>query len=140
MDEHAARSVVDAAYRAWSNGDIDTLLAQYVDDLTYWSNVGGPNDSPLVIVGKPVFRSFVEAIAQTMESASVLEQFRLRDGIGHARIEFYVRHKGTGHVLSGAYRQVTTFRDGRILRAEQYHDAARTSAFYRLLSDETAQR
>ena len=140
MDEQAARSVVDAAYRAWSNGDIETLLAQYVDDLTYWSNVGGANDGPLTIVGKPVFRSFVEAIAQTMDSASVLEQFRLTNGIGHARIEFYVRHKRTGHVLSGNYRQVTTFRDGQILRAEQFHDAARTAAFYRLLSEEAAQR
>ena len=140
MDEQAARSVVDAAYRAWSNGDIEMLLAQYVDDLTYWSNVGGSDDNPLVIVGKPLFRSFVEAIAQTMDSASVLEQFTLRDGIGHGRIEFYVRHKRTGHVLSGAYRQVTTFRDGRILRVEQYHDAARTAAFYRLLSEETAPR
>jgi ketosteroid isomerase-like protein len=137
LDELAARAVVDAAYRAWSRGDVEGVLSQYTEDLTYWSNVGGPDGAPLTIEGKPAFRLFVEGIAATMESASVLEQFRLTDGIGHARVEFYVRHKLTRHALSGAYRQVTTFKNGRIVRAEQFHDAARTAAFMRLIAEQT---
>ncbi len=140
MNEHAARQLVDTAYRSWSNGDIETLLAQYIEDLTFWSNIGGAEQGPLVVRGKPLFRSFVEAIAATMESTSVLEHFRLTDGIGYAKVDFYVRHKLTGHVLTGSYRQVTTFRDGRIESVEQFHDAARTAAFYRLLADESTPR
>jgi ketosteroid isomerase-like protein len=138
MDEHRARNLIDSAYRAWSRGDVEGVLAQYVDDLTFWSNVSAADDQPLTIVGKPAFRLFVQSLAETMDSASVLEHFRYSDGIGHARVEYYVRHKGTKHALSGAYRQVTHYRDGRILRAEQYHDAARTAAFWRLIGNETA--
>lgn len=137
LDELAARAVVDAAYRAWSRGDVEGVLAQYTEDMHYWSNVGGADGQPLTIVGKPAFRAFVQAIADTMESASVLEQFRMADGIGHARVEFYVRHHQTRHTLSGAYRQVTHFKDGRICRSEQFHDAARTAAFMRLIADPT---
>lgn len=137
MDEHAARNVIDAAYRAWSRGDVEGVVAQYDDHLTFWSNVGGADGQPLTIVGKSAFRAFVQAIADTMESASVLEYFRFSNGTGHAMVEYFIKHKRTGHCLSGTHRQVTIFRDGRIFRVEQFHDAAKTAAFWRLISDET---
>lgn len=138
MDEHRARSLIDGAYLSWSRGDVEGVLSKYVDDLTFWSNVSGVDEQPLTIVGKPAFRLFVQSIAKAMDSASVLEHFRFCDGVGHARVEYYIRDRRTKHALCGAYRQVTVFRDGRILRAEQYHDAARTAAFWRLIANETA--
>ncbi len=138
MDEHRARSLIDRAYLAWSRGDVEGVLAQYVDDLTFSSNVGGADGQPLVIVGKPAFRPFIQGMAESMDSASVLEHFRFANGIGHARVEYYVRDRRTKHALSGAFRQVTAFRNGKILRAEQFHDAALMATFWRLVAHETA--
>ena len=59
--------------------------------------------------------------------------------IARAQIDTYVRHRRTGHVLAGSYRQVVTYRGNEIWRIEEYHDAAKMAAFWRLVaSEETA--
>lgn len=138
FDARAARELLDAAYNAWSRGDVASVLAQYADDMTFWSNVGGPSGEPTTIVGKAAFAEFVEHLAATLEGASAMDHFSFADGIGRANVEHYIRHKKTGLTMAGSYRQVTTFRDGKITRVEQYHDAARTAAFWRLVDRETA--
>jgi ketosteroid isomerase-like protein len=135
LDAHAAREIVDAAYAAWSRGNVEDILAQYDDEVTFWSNVGGATGEPRTIIGKSAFRAFVEALAQDMEGVTVTEHFHFVDGVARAKVEYYVLHKSTGHVLCGSYRQVTPFRGGRILRVDQYHDAARTAAFWRMISE-----
>jgi ketosteroid isomerase-like protein len=138
LDANAARELVDAAYAAWSRGDVEEILAQYDDEVTFWSNVGGATGEPLTIIGKTAFRAFVESLAREMEGVTVTEHFHFANGIARAKVEYYVRHKATRQVMSGSYRQITRFRGGRIARVEQYHDAARTAAFLRMTSDEPA--
>ena len=125
LDEVRARDILDAAHAAWSRGDVEGVLSQYVDDLTYWSNTGAPDGGPLTIVGKMALRAFLESIG---------------DGLGRAKIECFIRHKQTGHTLVGSYRQVITFRGDKILRVDEYHDAAKMAAFWRLIAGETVER
>jgi len=140
LDEFRARDILDAAHAAWSRGDVEGVLSQYVDDLTYWSNTGAPDGAPLTIVGKMALRAFLESIAEVADSGSVSEYFRLGDGLGRAKIECFIRHKQTGHTLVGSYRQVITFRGDKILRVDEYHDAAKMAAFWRLIAGETVER
>jgi ketosteroid isomerase-like protein len=139
LDVHSAREVVDSAHNAWSRGDIELLLSNYVDDLTYWCNAGSLDGVPYIVEGKPAYRTFLRSIASVAESASATEQFTFEDGIARVRVEAYIRHRRTGHTLSGSYRQIFHFRGRKILRLEEFHDAAKMAAFWRMVtSDETA--
>ncbi len=138
LDESSAREILDKAHAAWSTGDIEGVLAQYVDDLTYWCNTGGPDGTPLTIAGKDALRTFMQSITRVAESISVSEYFRLQDCVGRANVECYIRHRSTGHKLVGSYRQVITYRGDKIARIEEYHDAARMAAFWRLIAGDPA--
>jgi ketosteroid isomerase-like protein len=141
FDEFRARAILDAVHAAWSEADMDAMLRHYADDLVYWLNVGDPAGGPLKIVGKAGLRDFLVGIATVVESVSVVEYFRVADdGVGRSQIAAYVKHKVTGLALSGTYRQVITFRDGKIVRLEEYHDAAKMAAFWRLIADESRAR
>lgn len=136
LDELNARAILDGAHAAWSKGDVDAMLRYCDDDVVYWCNAGGPRRKPLTIVGKPVFRDFLEAVTAVTESICVMEYFRLVDGVGRAKIEGCVRHRFSGHALVCSFRQVVTFRDRRILRIDEYHDAAKMVAFWRIVAGE----
>jgi len=134
VDPVTARAMVEAAHAAWSNGDLEGVLAWYTEDATYMSNVGPtPDGEPYMITGKQAMRGFLGAVLQVAESMSVVEHFVFENGVGRARVACYIRDKATGLVLSGTYRQKHTFRDGRIATLEEIHDAARMAAFWRLV-------
>jgi ketosteroid isomerase-like protein len=137
LDEHRARMIVHAAHAAWCRADIEGVLAQYTDNLTYWIN-SAPDGGPLMLEGKDALRSMLNSVVEVAESVSVPEYFRFNDGKGRATIEAYIRHKTTGHTLVGSYRQVVTFRGDRIASVEEYHDAARMIAFWKMISGEAA--
>lgn len=115
------------------------MLAYYTDDVIYWCNAGSLDGIPYIIEGKPGMRTFLRSIISVAESATATEHFQFEDGIGRAHVEAYIRHRRTGHVLSGSFRQVVTYRGRKISRLEEYHDAAKMAAFWRMVtSDETA--
>jgi ketosteroid isomerase-like protein len=135
-----ARSLLNAAHDAWCKGEIERLLSCYVDDCTYWCNAGSLDGTPFILEGKQALRTFLQSICAVAESKSVIEHFQFEDGAGRAQIEAYIRHRRTGYVLAGSYRQIVTYRGRKILRSEEYHDAAKMAAFWRLVtSDETAE-
>jgi ketosteroid isomerase-like protein len=136
MDEHRARTIVYATHAAWSSGDVEGVLAHYVDDLTYYCNTGAPDGGPLLINGKPGLREMLQSAVRVAESVSVPDYFRFADGTGRATIECYIRHKTTGHTLVGSYRQLITFRGDQIERLEEFHDAARMIAFWQMIAGE----
>lgn len=140
LDAQIARDVVDGTHAAWSNGDIERLLSFYTDDLTYWCNAGSIEGTPYILHGKPAFRTFLHSIHAVAESGSVTEYFHFEDGVARTSVECYLLHRRTGLVLSGSFRQVMTFRGRRIVRLEDYHDAAKMAAFWRLVTcEETLQ-
>jgi ketosteroid isomerase-like protein len=140
LDAHTAREILDGSHNAWSRGDIERLLSYYVDDVTYWCNAGSLDGVPYIVEGKAGYRTFLRSIVSVAESATATEHFTFEDGIARAKVEAYIRHRRTGHTLSGSYRQIVTFRGRKILRVEEFHDAAKMAAFWRMVtSDETVE-
>jgi ketosteroid isomerase-like protein len=130
--------ILQATHAAWSTGDVEGVVSHFVDDVTYFCNTGGPDGGPLTIQGKKPYREFLQQIVEVAESVSVSEYFRFADGIGRAKIECYIRHKTTRHTLVGSYRQLVTYRGDKIERLEEFHDAAKMIAFWRMISGEAA--
>jgi ketosteroid isomerase-like protein len=133
MRAERARELLYALHDAWNARDLERLISNYVDDMTYWSNVGGPGGGALSIGGKDAFRTYLQATSG-MESISVPHNFRFTGGLGRAGVEFYVRDAKTGHKHTGTYRQVASYRDDKILRLETYHDAKALTAYCELIS------
>jgi ketosteroid isomerase-like protein len=138
FDAQGARDVLDSAHNAWSKGEIELMLSHFVEDVVYWCNAGLVEGTPYILEGKPAYRTFLRSIVTVAESATATEHFSFENGIGRAKVEAYIRHRRTSHVLSGSYRQIVTFRGRKIAKIEEYHDAAKMAAFWRLVtSDET---
>ncbi|MEI9901124.1 MAG: nuclear transport factor 2 family protein [Hyphomicrobium sp.] len=136
ISESQAVKVLYAAHEAWNKRDFNGLLELFDDNMIYWSTLGSDR-SQTEIRGKPEFRTFLAAW-QGMEGLSVPHSVRFKDGVASASVEFYVRDLRTGHAHSGTFRQVLTFRDGRILRMDEYHDAAAFGSFLALLNSESS--
>ena len=136
LNAHNAREILDATHAAFSKGDLDAMSSWFVDDMTYWSNTGSQDGSPLVIHGRAAHFAMVKSIASVAEAVSVTEHFQFSHGIGRAQVEAYIRHRQTGLVLSGTFRQIVTYRGNKILRLDEYHDAAKMAAFWRLVTSE----
>ena len=128
--------ILNRTHAAWSRGDVEGVLACYVDDLTYFCNTGAPDGGPLLIGGKQALREMLQSIVGVADSVSVPEYFRIADGTGRATIDCYIRHRTTGHTLVGSYRQLITYRGDRIERLEEFHDAAKMMAFWQMISGE----
>ena len=137
MTALAARMLVDAAHLAWSNRDVEALLACYCEDIHYSCNTGSSAE-PFVAVGKQAMRDFLLPVLDIAESMSVVDRFVFKDNMARATIACFVTHKATGHVLSGSYRQVLVFREGKIAKIEEFHDAARIAAFWKMVDVEAA--
>lgn len=138
FDELNARALLEAVHVALSNGDAVRVLNACDDDIVYWCNAGGLRAKPLQIVGKLVLRYYLESVAWVTESVSVVDSFRLHNGIGHAKVSGFMRHRKSGITLSTSFRQVATFRDRKIVRLDEYHDAAQVVAFWRLVASEAS--
>jgi ketosteroid isomerase-like protein len=138
LDEHRARMILDLSHAAWSRGDVEGVLSNYVDDLTWFCNTGGADGGPLMVSGKQALRDMLQPIVDVAESVSVSEYFRYVDGVGRAKIECYIRHKTTRHMMVGSYRQLVTYRGDKIERMEEFHDAAKMVAFWKMISGEAA--
>lgn len=138
LDEHRARHVLEASHDAWCRGDIERLLGCYADDCVYWCNAGVKLGVPFVLEGKSAFRAFLRNIQLVADSRSVIDLFQFDGKVARAQIDAYVRHRQTGHVLAGSYRQVVTYRGTEIWQVQEYHDAAKMAAFWRLVTSEQA--
>lgn len=132
ISESKASELLYAAHAAWNKRDLAGLLHLFDDDMTYWSNLGSPHE-PTLLRGKQEFASFLSGL-ESMEGLSVPHSFRFSDGIATTNVEFYLRDRRTGHSHSGTFRQVLRFRNDRILRMEEFHDAGALGSFLALLS------
>ena len=138
ISEANARELVYAAHDAWNKRDIEALIALYVEDMTFWANIGGPDGGPLTITDKATFRSHLSAW-RDFECLSVPQSFRFEDGVGRASIEFYIRDPRSGLRHAATYRQIVRYRDDRIQRMEEYHDARALAAFMSMMAESAAE-
>lgn len=134
ISEAKAANIVYAAHEAWNRRDLPALSDLLDEDFTYWNNVGSPQGDTL-IHGKAAYVKFLAPLAQ-MEGLSVPHSLRFKNGVATASVEFYARDRRTGHSHSGTFRQVLHFRDDRIVRIEEYHDAPVLASYIALLSSE----
>jgi ketosteroid isomerase-like protein len=134
ISETGARELIYALHDAWNRRNIEALLALYVDDVTYWANVGGPDGGPLVMSGKPALHQFC-MMWKDFDCLAVPENFHFKDGICRCHVEFYIRDPNSGLQHASTYRQIATYRGGRILRLEQYHDANAMAAFLSIMGN-----
>lgn len=110
------------------------MLSHYADDLVYWCNVGHVPGQPFQMEGKPGMRTFLHTTLAVAESGTSVADFSFVDGLAHATITAYIKHRRTGHHLSGSYRQILTFRGRKICRLEEFHDVERMSQFWHMVS------
>lgn len=110
------------------------MLVYFDDDLVYWCNVGAIDGQPFSIEGKQGLRTLLQSVLSVAESASAMSFFQFEDGVGRSTVQAYVRHRRTGHEISGTYRQIVSFRGKRISMLEEFHDAAKMSAFWRMVT------
>ena len=111
-------------------------MACYCDDIRYTCNIGPTGTQSFVAVGRKAMLDFLLPVLDVTESMSVVESFAFRNEEARATVACFVKHKATGHVLSGKYRQVVRFRDGGIAQIDEFHDAARIAAFCKLVAVE----
>ena len=129
---------MEAAHVAWNAGSLEGVLDKYVDDLVYISNAEGENGGPLTIYGKEAFRHRFAPVLAAVESKTAIEGFHFQDGLARVRLSTFVRHRTTGHVLTGSFRQLMHFRQLQICKLEDIHDAAKMRAFWQLVQLEMA--
>ena len=83
--------------------------------------------------GREAFRNFLARVLSVTESATVVEAFQFDGTLARANVACFVKHNSTGMVLSGYYRQVFRFRGRFISHLDEFHDAARLQAFWRMV-------
>lgn len=133
LNEPTARSILEAAHAAWSKQNIDGMLDWYDDRLTYFCNVGGADGGELRLYGKADMRAFLSPVTAVADCVTVPFAFTFSNGIGRAQIEVYIKHRESGNLLHGTYRQVVEYRDYKIFAVEEFHDAARMRAFWAMV-------
>lgn len=138
ITESKAAQILYAAHEIWNRRNLAALLDLFDDDMIYWSNVGAAK-AETILHGKAEFLAFLNGL-QHMEGLSVPHSFRFKSGLAIANVEFYLRDHQSGYSHSGTFRQVLAFRDNRILRMDEYHDAAALASFLALLDSEASER
>lgn len=138
MDDSEAWELLDAAHAAWCRGDLDHVLTFLTDDFEYQCNAGTADGSPVFLAGKAAFAAFWQPVIAQITTTTVPETFKMLGDVARAQIQGWVRHERTGHEISGSFRQIITFRDGKISAIEEYHDAARMTAFWAMVAHDEA--
>jgi hypothetical protein len=125
MSDNTNLRVVERAYAAFKNGDTQTLMAQFSDNVSW-------NIPPIENVrisgartGKASLADFFSMLAQDQE-ALVFEPTRfvaegdLVVALGHYRW----RVKTTGREIASEFAHVFTVSNGRIVRFQEFMDTA----------------
>jgi ketosteroid isomerase-like protein len=137
LNYDTAKAVIDEAHRAWSAGDIDAVLRTYADDIWFQRNSVDYSTPPMIIRGRDAMGTFLRSVASKAKGMAVLESFQFHSGIARTRVSYFLQDLETDQSLSATYRQIVMFRGMQISRMEQFHDAARLDAFFRLIQAPT---
>jgi ketosteroid isomerase-like protein len=137
LNTETAEAIVQDAYACWNRGDVDGMLKHYVDDMIYVSNVGGPGGEKTSLNSKQEFGDFFRDVLANFENAASIDSFRFSNDVAHARISAVTRHRFSDLQIEGSHRQLAQFRGFKICRLEVFMDAAKISAFWKLLLAES---
>lgn len=135
LTECQALTVIERSHQEWCRANLDGLCDQYNDDMVFWCNCGDPSGGPIEIRGKAKFRETLSAILRTTRCTSRIVTFDYGEGRARILAEYRMQHMASGITLNGTYRQLVSFDRGKIQRLEEYHDAGRLTAFWKLAAD-----
>jgi ketosteroid isomerase-like protein len=127
--------VVAAFNATWAAGDIAAALSYVAEDAVYELHISGELvSSGGVTEGRDNIGAVLRKLRAEFEYI-LYRPFPLNSDGESVRfqVEFMYRHRASGEVLTGRFRQVVRVRDGAIARVDEYHDRAKVEAFMRLV-------
>lgn len=129
------REIVEAFNRLWSAGRLDAALEMVDDDAVYLLHV---SETTLPFGGENRGKANVaRALAKMREDFEYVlyRPFPLTENgdVVRGQVEFIFRHRKTGETIDGRCRMIWKVANGRIVRCEEYQDAAKLGAFMRLV-------
>ncbi len=133
-----AFALVETSHHEWRRANLDGLFNQYNDHMEFWCNVGGPDGEPVEIKGKAAFRETLAAVIRTTRCWSGISTFDYDGTRARTLADYRLQHIASAVSLKGTYRQVVYFERGKIQRLEEYHDAGRLNAFWKLTAEGAA--
>lgn len=131
------KAILESAQEAWMAGSIDGVLDKYVDDPVYIANTG-PKGELLTIRGKEGLRRRFTAAMEVLDSRVRFESIRVENGLVRTRMTARLEHRATGHNMTCTLRQILRFEDFRIAEQQDFHDAPKMAAFWKLVGDPLA--
>lgn len=122
------------ANRLWQIGEDDRSFELVHQEAVYSLNIA---ETLLSFGGEKVgWTEFREAFRQMREQFDYLLYRPMNYNVNgkHVtnQVEFMLRHRQSGHVLSGRFRSVWTVEDGMVRRLDEYVDAALIEVFLKL--------
>lgn len=136
ISEARALEILLATQVAWNGRNLRALKDLYAEDITYWTNWGGPNNEPRTVTGR---QEFIRHLADLRDTTDItIRLIGLRIDGNQARAHFEVKWRDPATNLAHAFtcRNIITFVDERIQRIEEYQDAARLDAFAKLIREQ----
>jgi ketosteroid isomerase-like protein len=127
-----ALALVETSHHEWCRGNLDGMFAQYSDDMEFWCNAGDPSGGPVEMKGKEAFRESLAAVLRTTRCWSNMLSFDYDEGRARILAEYRMEHIASAVTLRGTYRQIVFYKSRKIRRLEEYHDAGRLNAFWKL--------
>ena len=103
----------------WNRGDMDAFVALWDDDVILQAAEGWPER---VYRGKEAVRSFYEGFAETVGRDSVIEDLIHAGDVVVTRMRAHMTGVQSGLEGDMQFSQVTTFKDGKVVRAEFFWD------------------
>ena len=130
--------IVHRFTKAWARGDIAETMRYIAQDCAYALHI---SNEALPFAGETVGRTNIEATLHHIRQKFdylLYRPFNMHEGDDQVRlqVEFMYRHRASDEMLTGHFRLVLKFREGMIVRGDEYHDRARIEAFMRLIASE----
>ena len=103
----------------WNRGDMDAFAGLWDDDVVLRAAEGWPEP---VYRGKEAVRSFYEGFADIVGRDSVIEDLIDAEDVVVTRMRAHMTGVQSGLEGDLQFSQVTTFREGKVVRAEFFWD------------------
>lgn len=136
ITEERAIEILLATQVAWNARNLRALKDLYTEDITYWTNWGGPNNEPRTVSGRQEFIRHLADLRDTTDITIRLVSLRLEGNQARAHFEVKWSDPKTSLVHHFTCRNIITFDGERIQRIEEYQDAARLDAFAKLIREQ----
>jgi ketosteroid isomerase-like protein len=136
LESATPTQIVERFSEVWAAGDFDRAMEFIAENCVYALYI---SDELLPVGGETRGKPGIEAgLRQVRRDFDYLvyRPLEMREKAGEVRyqVEFMYRHVRSGEILTGRFRMIMRIEDGKIVRADEYHDRAKVEAFLRLFN------